>query len=290
MNYQTSGAFRHALEDRLRGQSLAHGMPLTRLRKMVAFERFLARLVQDQPDEWVLKGGLALQLRLGNRARTTQDVDLLLRNPQLAADIHRSLVHAALLDLHDWFEFEVGAPSISVGGLRFHVQSLLDGHTFEDFHLDVGSGDPMVEPPEFLQTPSLLDFAEIQSTRVPCYPLTQQIAEKVHAYTRPHPGGASSRVKDWVDLLLIAEMGKVDASTLRQAIKATFDSRGTHAVPTRLPSPPSTWAVPFRKMAQELSLGQATLKESEDAMARFLDPILSGKSIVTWDPTTYSWQ
>ena len=39
-------------------------MPLVRLRKLVAFDRFLARLALAQPDAWILKGGLALQLRL----------------------------------------------------------------------------------------------------------------------------------------------------------------------------------------------------------------------------------
>ena len=66
MTYSSSTSFRRALEDRLRAQSLQTGTPLVRLRKMVIFDRFLARLLQDRPDAWVLKGGLALQLRIGN--------------------------------------------------------------------------------------------------------------------------------------------------------------------------------------------------------------------------------
>lgn len=60
MRYETSASFRRALEERLRQHSQASAMPLARLRKMVAFERFLARLVTAQPDSWVLKGRLAL--------------------------------------------------------------------------------------------------------------------------------------------------------------------------------------------------------------------------------------
>lgn len=77
MRYKSGGAFRRALETRLRDQSLESGLPLVRLRKMVAFDRLLARLALSQPDQWILKGGLMLQLRLGNRARTTKDIDLL---------------------------------------------------------------------------------------------------------------------------------------------------------------------------------------------------------------------
>ena len=60
MTYGSGAAFRHALEDRLRVQSLQTGAPLVRLRKLVVFDRFLARLTHDQPDAWVVKGGFAL--------------------------------------------------------------------------------------------------------------------------------------------------------------------------------------------------------------------------------------
>ena len=78
MKYPTGTAFRRALEDRLHNLSLQSRMPLLRLRKLVVFDRLLARLLADAPERWLLKGGLALQLRLGSRARTTQDIDLLL--------------------------------------------------------------------------------------------------------------------------------------------------------------------------------------------------------------------
>jgi hypothetical protein len=84
MKYKSSGAFRRALEERLRTKSLQSGMPLVRLRKMVAFDRILARLFFIQPGAWVVKGGLALQLRLGGRARTTMDIDLLALSPPIA--------------------------------------------------------------------------------------------------------------------------------------------------------------------------------------------------------------
>jgi hypothetical protein len=45
MAYDSGASFRRALEDRLRSQSLQTGVPLVRLRKMIAFDRFLVRLV-----------------------------------------------------------------------------------------------------------------------------------------------------------------------------------------------------------------------------------------------------
>ena len=79
MKYASPQAFRQALEERLRRDYPHHRIP--RLRKMIAFERFVARLNED----WVLKGGYALQLRT-EQARTTQDIDLLAR-PIVAARI-----------------------------------------------------------------------------------------------------------------------------------------------------------------------------------------------------------
>lgn len=67
MRYGTAGAFRQALEQRLLDRSRTRDVSLIRLRKTVAFDRLLARLVQAAPGRWVLKGALALDFRLGER-------------------------------------------------------------------------------------------------------------------------------------------------------------------------------------------------------------------------------
>lgn len=56
MRYATAAAFRQALEDRLKAEAPKAGLGLARLRKRVAFELFLRRLVAVAPDRWVLKG------------------------------------------------------------------------------------------------------------------------------------------------------------------------------------------------------------------------------------------
>ena len=70
MTYDSGESFRRALEDRLRVQSLETGVPLVRLRKMVIFDRFLVRLMQDPPDAWVLKDILARRWAPRNRSCT----------------------------------------------------------------------------------------------------------------------------------------------------------------------------------------------------------------------------
>ena len=74
--YTTAAAFRMALEERMRKIARDENQDIMRLRKQVAFDRFLARLLgQGGSDVFILKRGYSLELRL-NRARTTEDIDL----------------------------------------------------------------------------------------------------------------------------------------------------------------------------------------------------------------------
>ena len=265
MTYNDSAAFRRALEARLLAQSRQSGLALFRLRKLVAFDRFLARLATGQPGEWLLKGGVAMQLRLGSLARTTKDIDLLLSLPPSAA--YETLVRAARLDLGDWFEFVVEParsplPGIGEGCLRFPVAALLDSRAFESFHIDVGSGDPVIETAEELSMPPLLVFAAIPPATVPCYPVSQHIAEKTHAYVRPHSTGANTRVRDLVDLVLLARNCPVGGAMLHAALQATFSARDHGAPPLSLPDPPADWRVPFKLLCGQVGLGDLDLAEA----------------------------
>src|SRR5882672_4637765 len=81
--YSTSGAFRRALEERLKRISLTDQTDLNRLRRQVSFDRLLARLFREEPAPWVLKGGYALELRF-KTARSTVDIDLTLQRVVVA--------------------------------------------------------------------------------------------------------------------------------------------------------------------------------------------------------------
>ena len=292
MTYVTATAFRRALEERLRKSSLESNTSLNRLRKLVAFDRLLARMVTVNPDLWVVKGGYALEMRLGARARTTKDVDAALRAP--LEDASSLLATAASAHLGDWFEFEVGQPGQAAtgapqDGLRFPVRCLLDGRMFESFHLDVGTGDPLPGEVDYLTGPALLEFAGIAPVRVPAYPLAQQLAEKVHALTRPYASGEVTRVKDLVDILLIGQMCGFEIEALRDALVATFQARNTHPMPGRLPSPPRSWDRPFSRLATELAAPWSRLEAAALAAREFIDPVLSGRVGSTWNPTEWRW-
>lgn len=292
MIYSSAGAFRRALETRLNAMSRATGQPLTRLRKMVTFERFLARIAVSHGETWLLKGGVAIQYRLGERARTTLDMDLLADGPR--DSIHSTLASAGLLELGDWFEYLVGQPHRPVTddahSIRFQIEAQLDGRPFEVFHLDVGWGDPVLESADVIAAPSLLTFAGLEPVAFPCYPLSQHLAEKVHALTQPHPSGASSRVKDLVDVLLIASQSDLDAQSVSAAIAATFMARHTHAWPSSLPEPPDSWSLPYQRLAADVGLAQTELRTAMEQARRFLHPILQHSAGGAWDPKKSVWR
>lgn len=79
MPYKNPAALRTALEVRLRNEAREQGVNLDRLRRRAVFERLLIRLEVTGPGIWVLKGGTALEVRWRERARTTKDLDLALR-------------------------------------------------------------------------------------------------------------------------------------------------------------------------------------------------------------------
>jgi hypothetical protein len=77
--YDTATALRQAIEARLNQRAREDGVEVNRLRRGFVFERIMARLELSEPGAWVVKGGMALEWRLGKRARGTRDLDLVLR-------------------------------------------------------------------------------------------------------------------------------------------------------------------------------------------------------------------
>lgn len=288
--YATEAAFRVALEQRLRNRADEQGVAAVRLRKAVAFERFLARVRKGSSEDWVLKGAYALDVRLGLRARRTIDVDLASRGDQ--EEIVEWVRAACAQEMDDGFHYTLRSRSDHEEGprtIRFGIVAEVAGREFEPFHVDVAVSDSMAWDPEVRRTPGWLGFAGIEPVEVPVLAIEQHVAEKLHAYTRTYASGASSRVKDLVDLALITDTVPIDAERLRQALASTFEVRGG-SPPEKLSEPPDHWAVPFRQMARETGLPEK-LAIAVTKVAEMVDPVLEGRIISgTWDPQKGGWR
>jgi hypothetical protein len=158
------------------------------------------------------------------------------------------------------------------------------------FHIDISSGDALVDPPDILRGSDLLHFAGIAPVEFPVYPVAQHLAEKLHAYTLPR-GQENTRVRDLVDLVLIAATEEVDAGRLSRSVEATFAVRGTHRIPERLPEPPASWEQPFAAIAAEaVNLPTTDLRGGYALAAQFWDPFLSNGAVhQIWLPDQRRW-
>lgn len=257
-NYATGVALRTALEERLKRIAREEGIDLQRLRRQVAFDRFLARLFPDAGADWILKGGYAMELRF-HTARATRDLDFTVRTaPSATGGLLKRLQDAGARDAGDFFLFRIGEAMMDLdgapyGGARYPAESIVGGRTFVKFHLDVGVGDVVLDPPEQARMRDWLGFAGIASPVVPIIQREQQFAEKLHAYTLPRMT-LNSRVRDLVDMVLLIQSGTLESARVVHALRATFGRRGTHSIPKTLTPPPEEWNSPFATLAAECSL------------------------------------
>ena len=293
MKYTSAAAFRQALEERLKNEAASTGLGLARLRKRVAFELFLRRLLVVAPDRWVLKGALALNFRLAIATRFTKDIDLGRDDDEQAAI--RDITAAQQLALDDYFTFAATRTdeledTDEFSAVRFHVTAQLAGRTFEQFLVDIAFSDTISWTPDTIHTSHSLAFAGIEPLALPAIPIPQHLAEKVHAYTRTYGQSRkpSTRPKDLVDILLIERSATIKADDLRHALQSTFAERARQPLPTALPPPPATWVDPYKRLATTVEV-ESNLSAAHARAAAFLDPVLAGHTHGQWDTQCGEW-
>jgi predicted nucleotidyltransferase component of viral defense system len=286
MRYRTAADFRMALETRLADQARGLGLDAQRLRKRVVFERMLVRLENAQPGRWILKGGIALEVRLRERARATRDLDLAMRgNPQDGETVRDDLIEALIADADgDGFVFEVGeakplqADMAGRPGWRFSVRCSLAGRFFDQVRVDVVSRVDETANTERIALPGSLSFADVPAGEVEVVSPAQHFAEKLHALTRSYGDRPSSRTRDLVDLAILIEEGLVSPDSVMTAAEEAFDSRGTHPLPVEIPDPPAGWKTAYAAMASELEITASSVDEAMALLREFWEKALATKS------------
>jgi Nucleotidyl transferase AbiEii toxin, Type IV TA system len=283
-SYKTAGAFRAALENRLQMRARDEKTDLQRLRREVAFDRFLARIFLKGPKAdypWLLKGGYAMELRI-QFARATKDLDLTLHDgtglskdpKERREEVRAMLQEAVRARLDDFFEFLVGEAREDLdgapeGGSRYPIQAQMDGRDFARFPVDVGIGDEVIEPLDVVTGKDWLGFGGIAAPSFPIISAEQQFAEKLHAYTLPRGERTNTRTKDMIDMMLLIRGGNLEQEKTAAAIRATFKRRATHEVPRKLDSPPAEWAPVFDALAKECGVAM-TMKEGFEVTREFI--------------------
>ncbi len=275
MKYGTAHALRTALEQRINATSEASGMSHDRLRRRVVVERIVARLHQAESGAWVVKGGMALELRLGDKARLTKDLDLGLRGSVAGeAALQERLVETLSAD-PDNDRFVLAVRSVrrlleDDGGRatwRAQVDVALAAKPFGSIQLDVSPRTHELNATDRLPLSNALEFAGIATPTVEVIDLHRHVAEKLHAMLRVFPDRENTRVRDLADIVLLSERGLIEPALAAQATRLVWSQRATE-LPSTMPELSATWLPRYEALAQDVGLSAATYPQAVALAAR----------------------
>ncbi len=274
-----------SVHDRLLAVAQAQGEDFQRVLGRYGMERFLYRLgASAEKDRYVLKGANLFALWGAALHRPTKDIDLLgsgSDSPQVVAASVRAVCvvpcpeDAVVFD-PDSVQTEAIRDDARYGGVRVRLTGRL-GAAAVPVQVDIGFGDTVVPAAQWATYPTLLPMPK---PMIRAYPPETVVAEKLEAAVTL--GLANSRMKDFYDLWTLAREHAFDGNTLCDAVRATFDRRGT-AIPIEAPVALSPgFAMDRAKQAQWTSFlrkgrvvgGRPTLDDVLADVSEFVVPVL----------------
>jgi hypothetical protein len=296
--YTTPGAFRTALKERFGHLARTdQSYRLDELQRQFAYDRALARLfTSPEADHWVLKGAGALLARL-TTARHSKDLDVFLSVNDVDAERAVTALRTALrLNLGDHFTFDITrvAPlQEEAKGARVHVNARLGPTSFASFHIDVVVGTVMTGVPDIVAPLTPVDIEGLVRPRYRVFPIADHLADKLCAtigsYTRAGQPASSSRVKDLVDIAIIAGTQTVRAPSLTSAVVSNAAMRRIK-LPERfiVPDVPG-WAARYPKVAAEAPGPVPDYATAVNLAGQIFDPVLNRTAVGSWSPSKRSW-
>jgi predicted nucleotidyltransferase component of viral defense system len=248
-----------------------------------AIERLLYKLSRSShSSQFLLKGATLFAIWGGGSYRPTRDLDL----------------HGSGDSSVQWLEQvfrEICRVQAEPDGLRFSAETVEGNDIREDLeyggvriilvaHLeqarvqiqvDIGFGDAVTPPPENIEFPTILEFP---APHLRAYRRETVVAEKFQAMVML--GIANSRMRDFYDIWFLSRRFEFSGILLSQAIKSTFERRGT-ALPTQAPvaltqefsdnrDKQAQWRAFIGKAG--LTLDQTTFPEITEGLNAFLMP------------------
>jgi hypothetical protein len=204
------------------------GRPVDDLTWQHVLEGLLRRVsVSVHARELVLRGGLCTRMLVAPAARPTQDADFLALFDRDCDDTVRRLAAVLAAPVEDGVTFDPDSLRGSViweetqaAGLRLFVHARAE-KVDRDLQIDMGFGDPLVQPPEWVDYPTLL--ADPAARVLTCRAETLT-GWKLHGLFEH--GLRRWRPKDLHDLLLLTTHAPLEVKALTEAIRMAFTSRG----------------------------------------------------------------
>jgi predicted nucleotidyltransferase component of viral defense system len=286
-----------SIRARLLALAQGKGEDYQRMLSRYAIERFLYRLGQSPyRDKFTLKGATLFTLWTGHTLRPTKDLDLLGQGSSAIGDVEQTIRGICEIEEEDGVVFD----RASVEGTKIKEDDEYDGVRVKlladlagariPMQIDIGFGDAVYPEPELASFPVLL---QMEAPLIRAYPREASIAEKFQAMVLLDI--RNSRMKDFYDIWFIANTWTFDMASLRKAILASFERRGS-ATPAGVPFALTDDFLNDPRKAQQwsafvnrLNLGEKTpsLKEVGAVLRSFLLPCISSGSPTK--PDTLSW-
>jgi hypothetical protein len=193
-------------------------------------ERFLARLAASKyVNKFVLKGGFLLLAYHVARARSTKDIDVpgvdITSDRKGLEQIIKSIISIKMDDgvvfIADSLKSEEVTEEAEYPGIRIRVAAKI-GTAKNTIQLDFGFGNVVIPEPLPMDYPTLLND---KSATILAYSKETIIAEKFEAIVKF--SSFNSRMKDFFDIVFLANEFDYNGATLQEAIGKTFTQRNT---------------------------------------------------------------
>lgn len=254
------------------------GIAVARQQRWESFMVLVAILdaARDEDDEplFLLKGGVAMELRLGLTARATKDFDAAFRAD--AAQILDRIDAVLRTGYGDFAARRTEAEPVA-GNLaqRFDIKLDYRGKPWATVKFEVATAEGSIGR-EIDRLPAIpLDHLGLTGpAAVPCVAIRWQIAQKLHASTEMTADGRpNDRFRDLIDLLLLWELVPDDQrATLREACEEIFALRDKHSWPPVV-TVFDHWPEPYRVLAEEVHFPITDVAEAADAVQAMIDVV-----------------
>ena len=262
-------------------------------------ERFLYRLSESsERDLLVLKGANALQAMSTAPHRATRDIDFLgtfTPGPDAVRGVLEKVLSTRVEPDGLLFDTEMRLEEMPAdgdsGGFTVVFAAILDGARIP-VRIDIGFEQAVTPAPIETNFPTLLDFP---APLIWAYPKETVIAEKLEAMVSL--GLINGRLKDYFDIWFLSQTFDFEGELLAEAIRRTFENRGTSIPVARPPGLTAAffedpaklrdWAA-FGLRSAAFEAGELQLAAVGDALVGFLMPVIeaisAGESPGSWAP------
>ena len=254
------------------------GLPVRRLNLRVGSMMLagaLARAIDDDGSPvFLTRGGVAMELRVGDKARVTRDVDFVLRGDPSALIAH---LDAAFAEDFEEFSFERDEPEpleLRPQVRRVRVKTSFRTKPFMTVIVEVAPVEAGGEEMEHLPAHDLAAVGLDGPDVIPVLASPWQIAQKLHAVTEPplRPDGGNPRYWDLVDLQILQAMLSGGLAPVKDACVRTFNTRAQQSWPPRVTTY-SDWPARYATMARSLDMPVTDLDAAIEIVHDFIQSI-----------------